>query len=202
MPSVRRVWLGTKGIKELVKQYDIMAKDIQKYTESAHDYVVERAKAEYSGRLADADGVDVEWQSTGKSYRARIYNHDINAKFVEYGTGLNGVGTFPGGNPNPEGGTWNYNSGKMSSGTQTIIAANGKRIVSKYGTWAPYWSKNKNGIAVATGYTDSKTGEFHYLTCGQKAQAPMYLTVQDVKKNMPTWVRTSFAQHGIQLKEK
>ena len=46
MPSVRRVWLGTKGIKELVKQYDIMAKDIQKYTESAHDYVVERAKAE------------------------------------------------------------------------------------------------------------------------------------------------------------
>jgi hypothetical protein len=104
MPSVRRVWLGTKGIKELVKQYDIMAKDIQKYTESAHDYVVERAKAEYSGRLADADGVDVEWQSTGKSYRARIYNHDINAKFVEYGTGLNGVGTFPGGNPDPEGG--------------------------------------------------------------------------------------------------
>ena len=83
MPSVRRVWLGTKGIKELVKQYDILAKDIQKYTESAHDYVVERAKAEYSGRLADADGVDVEWQSTGKSYRARIYNHDINAKFVE-----------------------------------------------------------------------------------------------------------------------
>ena len=133
MPSVRRVWLGTKGIKELVKQYDIMAKDIQKYTESAHDYVVERAKAEYSGRLADADGADVEWQSTGKSYRARIYNHDINAKFVEYGTGLNGVGTFPGGNPNPEGGTWNYNSGKHSGNDEYITMKNGKILHVPYG---------------------------------------------------------------------
>lgn len=193
MPSVRRVWLGTKGIKELVKQYDIMAKDIQKYTESAHDYVVERAKAEYSGRLADADGVDVEWQSTGKSYRARIYNHDINAKFVEYGTGLNGVGTFPGGNPNPEGGTWNYNSGKHSGKDEYITMKNGKILHVPYGQWIP-----PGDIP----YTDPKTGQKHILTCGQKAQAPMYLTVQNVKKNMPTWVRTSFAQHGIQLKEK
>ena len=193
MPSVRRVWLGTKGIKELVKQYDIMAKDIQKYTESAHDYVVERAKAEYSGRLADADGVDVEWQSTGKSYRARIYNHDINAKFVEYGTGLNGVGTFPGGNPNPEGGTWNYNSGKHSGKDEYITMKNGKTLHVPYGQWIPPGDMP---------YTDHKTGKKHIFTCGQKAQAPMYLTVQDVKKNMPTWVRTSFAQHGIQLKEK
>ena len=193
MPSVRRVWLGTKGIKELVKQYDIMAKDIQKYTESAHDYVVERAKAEYSGRLADADGVDVEWQSTGKSYRARIYNHDINAKFVEYGTGLNGVGTFPGGNPNPEGGTWNYNSGKHSGKDEYITMKNGKILHVPYGQWIPTGDMP---------YTDPKTGQKHIFTCGQKAQAPMYLTVQDVKKNMPTWVRTSFAQHGIQLKEK
>lgn len=193
MPSVRRVWLGTKGIKELVKQYDIMAKDIQKYTESAHDYVVERAKAEYSGRLEDADGVDVEWQSTGKSYRARIYNHDINAKFVEYGTGLNGVGTFPGGSPNPEGGTWNYNSGKHSGKDEYITMQNGKILHVPYGQWIPPGDMP---------YTDPKTGQKHIFTCGQKAQAPMYLTVQEVKKNMPTWVRTSFAQHGIQLKEK
>lgn len=201
MATVRRVWIGTKGIKELVKQYKVLQQDVAKYTESAHEYVVERATDEYRVRLADDAGVDVEWQSTGKSWRARIVNRDINAKFVEYGTGLNGMGTFPGGNPNPEGGTWNYNVGKMSSGTQTIIADNGKPIVSKYGTWAPYWAKNKNGISVASLYTDSKTGESHYLTCGQKAQAPMYLTTEDVKKNATTWVRTSFAQHGIELKE-
>ena len=193
MPSVRRVWLGTKSIRDLVKKYDIAKEDIQKYTESAHDYVVERARAEYAGRLADSAGVDVEWQSTGKSYRARIYNHDINAKFVEYGTGLNGVGTFPGGNPNPEGGDWKYNSGKHSGRDEYIVTRNGKVLHVPYGQWIPPGDMP---------YTDPKTGKKHIFTCGQKAQAPMYLTVQDVKKNMPTWVRTSFAQHGIQLKEK
>ena len=202
MATVRRVWIGTKAIKDLVKQYQIAAKDIAKYTESAHEYVVERATEEYKDRLADDAGVDVEWQSTGKSYRARIVNRDINAKFVEYGTGLNGMGTFPGGNPNPEGGAWNYNSGKMSSGSQTVRTADGKYITSKVGTWAPNWGKDEQGNSVVTGYNDSKTGEFHYLTCGQVAQAPMYKTTEDVKKNAATWVRTSFAQHGIELKEK
>lgn len=202
MPSVRRVWLGTKSIRDLVKKYDIAKEDIQKYTESAHDYVVERARAEYAGRLADSAGVDVEWQSTGKSYRARIYNHDINAKFVEYGTGLNGVGTFPGGQPNPEGGDWKYNSGKSSGRTQKIRLPSGRYIISKVGTWSPYWGKDSSGELVSTGYVDSKTGMFHFLTCGQKAQAHMYYTVEDVKKNAPTWIRISFARRGINLKEK
>ena len=193
MPSVRRVWLGTKSIRDLVKKYDIAKEDIQKYTESAHDYVVERARAEYAGRLADSAGVDVEWQSTGKSYRARIYNHDINAKFVEYGTGLNGVGTFPGGNPNPEGGDWKYNSGKHSGRDEYIVTRNGKVLHVPYGQWIPPGDMP---------YTDPKTGKKHIFTCGQKAQAPMYYTVEDVKKNAPTWIRTSFARRGINLKEK
>lgn len=185
MATIRRVWIGTKTIKNLVKQYQIAAEDIAKYTESAHEYVVERAVAEYSGRLKDAAGVDVEWQSTGKSYRARIINRDINAKFVEYGTGLNGEGTFPGGNPNPEGGSWNYNSGVHSGQDEYIQASNGKVIHVPYGHWIP--PKNDAGV---------------FMTKGQKAQAPMYKTTEDVKKNAPTWVRTSFAQHGISLKEK
>ena len=193
MPSVRRVWLGTKSIKDLIKKYDIAKDDIQKYTESAHDYVVERARAEYAGRLADSAGVDVEWQSTGKSYRARIYNHDINAKFVEYGTGLNGVGTFPGGNPNPEGGDWKYNSGKHSGRDEYIVTRNGKVLHVPYGQWIPPGDMP---------YTDPKTGKKHIFTCGQKAQAPMYYTVEDVKKNAPTWIRISFARRGINLKEK
>ena len=193
MPSVRRVWLGTKSIKDLIKKYDIAKEDIQKYTESAHDYVVERARAEYAGRLADSAGVDVEWQSTGKSYRARIYNHDINAKFVEYGTGLNGVGTFPGGNPNPEGGDWKYNSGKHSGRDEYIVTRNGKVLHVPYGQWIPPGDMP---------YTDPKTGKKHIFTCGQKAQAPMYYTVEDVKKNAPTWIRISFARRGINLKEK
>ena len=193
MPSVRRVWLGTKSIRDLVKKYDIAKEDIQKYTESAHDYVVERARAEYAGRLADSAGVDVEWQSTGKSYRARIYNHDINAKFVEYGTGLNGVGTFPGGNPNPEGGDWKYNSGKHSGRDEYIVTRNGKVLHVPYGQWIPPGDMP---------YTDTKTGKKHIFTCGQKAQAPMYYTVEDVKKNAPTWIRISFARRGINLKEK
>ena len=193
MPSVRRVWLGTKSIRDLVKKYDIAKEDIQKYTESAHDYVVERARAEYAGRLADSAGVDVEWQSTGKSYRARIYNHDINAKFVEYGTGLNGVGTFPGGNPNPEGGDWKYNSGKHSGRDEYIVTSNGKVLHVPYGQWIPPGDMP---------YTDTKTGKKHIFTCGQKAQAPMYYTVEDVKKNAPTWIRISFARRGINLKEK
>ena len=193
MPSVRRVWLGTKSIRDLVKKYDIAKEDIQKYTESAHDYVVERARAEYAGRLADSAGVDVEWQSTGKSYRARIYNHDINAKFVEYGTGLNGIGTFPGGNPNPEGGDWKYNSGKHSGRDEYIVTRNGKVLHVPYGQWIPPGDMP---------YTDPKTGKKHIFTCGQKAQAPMYYTVEDVKKNAPTWIRISFARRGINLKEK
>ena len=193
MPSVRRVWLGTKSIRDLVKKYDIAKEDIQKYTESAHDYVVERARAEYAGRLADSAGVDVEWQSTGKSYRARIYNHDINAKFVEYGTGLNGVGTFPGGNPNPEGGDWKYNSGKHSGRDEYIVTRNGKVLHVPYGQWIPPGDMP---------YTDTKTAKKHIFTCGQKAQAPMYYTVEDVKKNAPTWIRISFARRGINLKEK
>lgn len=193
MPSVRRVWLGTKSIRDLVKKYDIAKEDIQKYTESAHDYVVERARAEYAGRLADSAGVDVEWQSTGKSYRARIYNHDINAKFVEYGTGLNGVGTFPGGQPNPEGGDWKYNSGKHSGQDEYITMRNGKILHVPYGQWIPPGDMP---------YTDPKTGKEHIFTCGQKAQAHMYYTVEDVKKNAPTWIRISFARRGINLKEK
>ena len=193
MPSVRRVWLGTKSIKDLIKKYDIAKEDIQKYTESAHDYVVERARAEYAGRLADSAGVDVEWQSTGKSYRARIYNHDINAKFVECGTGLNGVNTFPGGQPNPEGGEWKYNSGKHSGRDEYITTRNGKVLHVPYGQWIPPGDMP---------YTDPKTGKKHIFTCGQKAQAPMYYTVEDVKKNAPTWVRISFARKGINLKEK
>lgn len=193
MPSVRRVWLGTKSIKDLIKKYDIAKEDIQKYTESAHDYVVERAMAEYADRLVDSAGVDVEWQSTGKSYRARIYNHDINAKFVEYGTGLNGVGTFPGGNPNPEGGDWKYNSGKHSGQDEYIVTSNGKVLHVPYGQWIPPGDMP---------YTDPKTGKRHIFTCGQKAQAPMYYTVEDVKKNAPTWIRISFARRGINLKEK
>lgn len=192
MATVRRVWIGTRGIKDLVKQYKLLQQDVAKYTEAAHEYVVERATDEYRGRLADDAGVDVEWQSTGKSWRARIINRDINAKFVEYGTGLNGVNTFPGGTPNPEGGAWVYNSGKHSGQDEYIQMKNGKTLHVPYGQWIPPGDMP---------YTDPKTGQKHIFTCGQKAQAPMYLTTEDVKKNATTWVRTSFAQHGIELKE-
>ena len=195
MAQVRRTWLGVKNIKALAKQYELLAKDLEKHTQGALDFATEKTFQRYQASLPDSlrKSADMEPpKKSGNYYRTRIKNTDERAIYVEYGTGLNGQDhPYPADGPQPEGSLpyYGYNTGPHSSQEEHYASG----LIVPYGQWIPPGDMP---------YTDPKTGKKHIFTCGQKAQAPMYLTVQDVKKNMPTWVRTSFAQHGIQLKEK
>lgn len=93
MAQVRRTWLGVKNIKALAKQYELLAKDLEKHTQGALDYATEKTFDRYKfslpGSLSKTADMEPP-QKAGNYYRTRIKNTDERAIYVEYGTGLNG----------------------------------------------------------------------------------------------------------------
>ena len=208
MAQVRRTWLGVKNIKALAKQYELLAKDLEKHTQGALDYATEKTFDRYRfslpGSLAKTADMEPP-QKAGNYYRTRIKNTDERAIYVEYGTGLNGQEyPYPADGPQPEGSfPYNgYNSGDMSGGEQTFKTIDGKFIHSKVGTWAPYWTKDDRGMPVVVGYNGSRDGAFHYLTCGQPSQHQMYDAKKYFDDNGAKLAKYYFQQNGIKLKEK
>ena len=54
MAQVRRTWLGVKNIKALAKQYELLAKDLEKHTQGALDFATEKTFQRYQASLPDS----------------------------------------------------------------------------------------------------------------------------------------------------
>ena len=202
MAQVRRTWLGVKNIKALAKQYELLAKDLEKHTQGALDYATEKTFQRYQASLPGSlrDGADMEApQRSGNYWRTRIKNTDERAIYVEYGTGLNGQDhPYPADGAQPEGSIHysGYNTGVHSSTEEiiTIATKNGgtRTLVVPYGQWIPPGDMP---------YT-ARDGSKHIFTCGQASQHQMYDAKKYFDENGAKLAKYYFQQNGIELKEK
>lgn len=188
MAQVRRIWLGSKGLESLAKQYELLGKDLEKVTQGALDYAAEKTMEVYKASLPPGlrGGVDSEWQSSGKYYRMRIKNTDERAIYVEYGTGQNGErhpyegdmtieGSFP---------YSGYNTGEHSSVDEFVVFRDGRRIFVPRGKWLTQ--------------IDGKPK----ITAGQPAKSQMYHAKRYYDTNKLKLAKYYFEQNGFEVKEK
>lgn len=194
MAQVRRTWLGVKNIKALAKQYELLAKDLEKHTQGALDYATEKTFQRYQASLPGSlrASADMEPpQKSGNYYRTRIKNTDERAIYVEYGTGLNGQDhPYPADGPQPEGSLpyYGYNTGPHSSQEEHYASG----LVVPYGQWIPPGE---------IPYT-ARDGSKHIFTCGQPSQHQMYDAKKYFDENGAKLAKYYFQQNGIELKEK
>lgn len=194
MAQVRRTWLGVKNIKALAKQYELLAKDIEKHTQGALDFATEKTFQRYQASLPDSlrKSADMEPpQKSGNYYRTRIKNTDERAIYVEYGTGLNGQDhPYPADGPQPEGSLpyYGYNTGPHSSQEERYASG----LIVPYGQWIPPGE---------IPYT-ARDGSKHIFTCGQASQHQMYDAKKYFDDNGAKLAKYYFQQNGIELKEK
>ena len=194
MAQVRRTWLGVKNIKALAKQYELLAKDLEKHTQGALDFATEKTFQRYQASLPDSlrKSADMEPpQKSGNYYRTRIKNKDERAIYVEYGTGLNGQDhPYPADGPQPEGSLpyYGYNTGPHSSQEEHYASG----LIVPYGQWIPPGE---------IPYT-ARDGSKHIFTCGQASQHQMYDAKKYFDDNGAKLAKYYFQQNGIKLKEK
>lgn len=194
MAQVRRTWLGVKNIKALAKQYELLAKDLEKHTQGALDFATEKTFQRYQASLPDSlrKSADMEPpQKSGKYYRTRIKNTDERAIYVEYGTGLNGQDhPYPADGPQPEGSLpySGYNTGPHSSQEEHYASG----LIVPYGQWIPPGE---------IPYT-ARDGSKHIFTRGQASQHQMYDAKKYFDDNGAKLAKYYFQQNGIKLKEK
>lgn len=189
--GVKRYWLSKASLDKVLKELKANKAEIKYNADGCFDFITDFAERRYKANLPPKLREFVKKsdpQSTGKSYRVRISNSSEIAKFVEYGTGRNGVN-----HPHPtmetDEGMWEYNKGAHSS----IDEAH-----APIGTWWVDSEKAPNLIPYVS-YIGKETGKLYIFTGGQPAQANMYTTIMEVKEGIPILAMQYFKSVGIDL---